>query len=87
MRSAVALRQQIESSLAARIPAALSVRFRHTPELIPTGIAEIDTLLSGGLPLGGLTEITGPPVPAEARSYPPFWPVPHARDRHARMWM
>lgn len=60
MRSAGALRQQIESSLATRIPAALSVRFHPAPELIPTGIAEIDTLLSGGLPLGSLAEITGP---------------------------
>jgi hypothetical protein len=60
MHSAAVLRQQIESSLAARIPAALSVRFQHTPELIPTGITEVDALLDGGLPLGGLAEITGP---------------------------
>jgi hypothetical protein len=59
MRSSTALRQQIESSLATRIPAALSVRFHPAPELIPTGIAEVDTLLSGGLPLGGLAEIIG----------------------------
>jgi hypothetical protein len=60
MRSAALLRQQIESSLAARIPSALSVRFHPTPELIPTGIAQIDELLEGGLPLGGLAEIAGP---------------------------
>lgn len=60
MRSTAAVRQQIESSLAARIPAALSVRFYRTPELIPTGIAEVDARLQGGLPLGGLAEITGP---------------------------
>ena len=60
MRSAAAIRHQIESSLAARIPAALSVRFHHNSELIPTGISELDALLQGGLPLGGLTEITGP---------------------------
>jgi hypothetical protein len=60
MLSAAIVRQQIESSLAARIPAALSVRLGHTPELIPTGITEVDALLEGGLPVGSLAEITGP---------------------------
>ncbi len=60
MHPAAALRQQIESSLANRIPAALSVRFHHSPELMPTGISEVDALLQGGLPLGCLAEITGP---------------------------
>jgi hypothetical protein len=43
-----------------RIPAALSVLPRGAPELLPTGIAEVDTMLGGGLPLGGVTEIIGP---------------------------
>ena len=60
MPSAVALREQIESMLAMRIPAALSVRPRSSPELLPTGVAEVDALLEGGLPLGGVTEIVGP---------------------------
>jgi recombination protein RecA len=60
MGAAAGLREKIELSLAARIPAALSPRFHHTPELLATGIAEVDALLEGGLPLGGLTEITGP---------------------------
>jgi recombination protein RecA len=60
MRSAAAIREKIELSLAARIPAALSPRLHQTPELLPTGIAEVDALLEGGLPLGSLTEITGP---------------------------
>jgi len=60
MRSAALLREKIESSLAARIPAALSPRFRQTTELMPTGIAEVDALLEGGLPLGSLAEVTGP---------------------------
>jgi len=60
MRSAAAIREKIESSLAARIPAALSPRLDQAPELLPTGIVEVDALLEGGLPLGGLTEITGP---------------------------
>jgi recombination protein RecA len=60
MSSAVVLKQQIELSLATRIPGALSIRFHHPAELISTGIAEVDTLLQGGLPLGSLAEITGP---------------------------
>jgi recombination protein RecA len=53
------LREKIESSLAARIPAALSPRLHQSPELLLTGVAEVDALLEGGLPLGSLTEITG----------------------------
>jgi recombination protein RecA len=60
MPSATALREQIESVLAMRIPAALSAHPRGTPELLPTGIAEVDALLEGGLPLGGVTEVIGP---------------------------
>lgn len=60
MGSAALLRQQIESSLATRIPGALSPRLHPTLELISTGIAEVDALLQGGLPLGSLAEITGP---------------------------
>lgn len=59
MRSA-ALREMIELSLASRMPAALSPRLHQAPELVPTGIAELDVLLEGGLPLGSLTEIIGP---------------------------
>jgi|SRR5450432_434175 len=60
MPSATAIRQEIESSLAGRIPGALSVRFHQTPELVATSIGELDVLLQGGLPLGSLSEITGP---------------------------
>src|SRR6202453_2806015 len=60
MRSAALLREKIESSLATRIPAALSPRLHQATELLPTGIAEVDALLEGGLLLGSLTEITGP---------------------------
>ncbi len=59
MLSAAALREQIESVLALRIPSALSVPPRSAPELLPTGIAEVDALLEGGLPLGGVTEVIG----------------------------
>jgi recombination protein RecA len=60
MPSAAAIREQIESVLAMRIPAALSVLPCSAPELLPTGIDEVDTMLGGGLPLGGVTEIIGP---------------------------
>ncbi len=60
MRLAALLREKIESSLATRIPAALSPRLHQATELLPTGIAEVDALLEGGLLLGSLTEITGP---------------------------
>ncbi len=55
-----ALRQQIESSLSQRIPAALSPRLRPTLDRIPTGIPSLDALLDGGLPLGVISELTGP---------------------------
>ncbi len=59
MPSAAILREQIESELARRIPAALFVPPRSALELLPTGIAEVDALLEGGLPLGGVTEVIG----------------------------
>lgn len=59
MSSAATLRIQIESSLAQRIPGALSPRIHHSPELFSTGIAVLDALLEGGIPRGGVTEISG----------------------------
>jgi recombination protein RecA len=59
MRSATELRRQIESALAGRIPAALSFRPPMAPELLSCGLAEVDAVLGGGLPLGAITELTG----------------------------
>src|ERR1035438_8212298 len=59
MMTAAALRKQIESALAERIPAALSFRHPISPELLPCGVSEVDVLLGGGLPLGAITEMTG----------------------------
>jgi recombination protein RecA len=59
MNTSAELRKQIESALAERIPAALSVRPAAVPELVSCGIAEVDTVLGGGLPLGGISELTG----------------------------
>ena len=55
-----ALRQEIESSLASRIPAALSPQAIQAPRLLPIGNEAVNTLLGGGLPIGGICEFTGP---------------------------
>lgn len=60
MPSAAALRLQIESALSSRIPAALTPAPRVIRPTAPTGIAALDERLSGGLPIGALTELTGP---------------------------
>lgn len=56
-----ALRLQVESALAQRVPGALTVRERPAPGVFPTGIAPLDALTGmGGLPRSALTEICGP---------------------------
>lgn len=56
-----ALRLQVESALAQRVPGALTVREKPAPEVFPTGIAALDVLTGmGGLPRSALTEICGP---------------------------
>lgn len=59
MRAAAELRKQVESALAERIPAALSVRPRVAPELLSCGLPEVDAVLGGGLPVGAISELTG----------------------------
>ncbi len=58
--TSAALRLQIEDSLAKRVPAAFSRKVCDAPELLPSGIAQVDELLGGGIPRGGFTEIIGP---------------------------
>ena len=53
------LKREIEAKLASRIPAALSPQAVQTPRLSSSGIPQIDALLGGGLPIGGITELTG----------------------------
>jgi hypothetical protein len=60
MPSASALRIQIEHSLERRFPAALSPAPRTLRETAATGISEVDRLLDGGLPVGAISELTGP---------------------------
>ena len=60
MPSASALRLQIEHALEHRFPAALTPVQRTIRETAATGIAAVDDLLQGGLPVGAISEITGP---------------------------
>lgn len=60
MSSAALLRSQIESVLASRVPAAFRPATGGTRPLQVTGIAPLDRLLGGGLPVGGVCELFGP---------------------------
>ncbi|HZP05015.1 MAG TPA: ATPase domain-containing protein [Terracidiphilus sp.] len=60
MPSAAALRLQIERSLESRFPAALTPAPRAIREVAATGIPEVDAQLEGGLPVGAISEVTGP---------------------------
>ncbi|MGA8163209.1 MAG: recombinase RecA [Acidobacteriaceae bacterium] len=60
MSSAHLLRLQIESALADRIPSALTPAPRVIRPTASTGIAALDAALSGGLPLGAISELAGP---------------------------
>jgi len=60
MASAAAIRLQIEAALAHRIPSALTPRPRIIRPVAPIGITALDELLQGGLPLGAISEMTGP---------------------------
>ena len=60
MPSSAAIRQQIESDFRDRYPAALTPAARTIREVAGTGIPRIDQLLDGGLPVGAISEITGP---------------------------
>jgi recombination protein RecA len=59
MRTAAELRREVESALAERIPAALSMRPAAVVELVSCGVAEVDAALGGGFPIGAITELTG----------------------------
>lgn len=60
MASASAIRLQIEAALAHRIPSALTPLPKVIRPVASTGVAAVDELLEGGLPLGAITEFTGP---------------------------
>jgi recombination protein RecA len=60
MPTAIALRIEIERALERRFPAALSPIPRTIHEVCQTGIEAVDQLLGGGLPVGAISEVTGP---------------------------
>lgn len=60
MPTAAHLRHQIEAALADRIPSALTPPPRVIRPTAPTGISALDQALNGGLPIGAITELTGP---------------------------
>ena len=60
MSSANAIRKQIEANLANRIPSALTPAPRMLRPVAEVGIAAVDDLLRGGLPIGAMTELVGP---------------------------
>jgi hypothetical protein len=47
MSSTTAIRLQIETKLANRVPAALTLKIKQAPEFFPTGISEVDAVLGG----------------------------------------
>lgn len=59
MPSPAALRACVESSLGERLSSTLLLREKAVPLMVPTGVAALDAL-TGGLPRGALSEITGP---------------------------
>jgi hypothetical protein len=59
MTASAAIRLQVEAALEKRVPAALTFKIKQAPELFSTGIVEVDVALSGGIPRGSITEISG----------------------------
>ena len=60
MSAAAQIRAEIEAALARRIPSALTPQQRAIRPIVATGIAAIDDLLGGALPVGAISEIVGP---------------------------
>jgi hypothetical protein len=60
MPSAATLRIEIERALDRRFPAALTPVPRTISETATTGVPEVDALLDSGLPVGAISEVTGP---------------------------
>jgi RecA/RadA recombinase len=59
MSSAAAIRLQVETTLAKRVPAVLTLKIKQAPELFSTGIDDVDTMLGGGIPRGSISEVAG----------------------------
>jgi recombination protein RecA len=60
MPSSSALRIQVESALAQKIPSALTPVAKTIRPVVSSGVAPLDDLLRGGFPVGAVSEIIGP---------------------------
>jgi len=56
---AATIRLQVEAALARKIPSALTPAQKIIRPVASTGVAEVDALLEGGLPVGAITEMVG----------------------------
>ena len=84
MTSSAAIRLQIETTLAKRVPAALTLKIKQGPELFATGIADVDAILSGGIPRGSIKEGSLYRGHAGGRDeLPEFWKSGKAGDHGA----
>ena len=59
MVSAFAIRTQVETTLARRVPSALTPQPRIVRPVVSTGVAAVDDAIGGGLPVGAVTELVG----------------------------
>lgn len=60
MASSSSIRLQIETSLAQKIPSALTPAPKMVRPVEGTGIETLDEILKGGLPIGAISELVGP---------------------------
>lgn len=60
MLSAATIRFQIETALIRKFPSALTPQPKMVRPVVETGIEPLDSLLQGGLPVGAVSELTGP---------------------------
>jgi len=60
MTSSSAIRIQIETALAQKIPSALTPAPKMVRPVAGTGIETLDEILEGGLPIGAISELVGP---------------------------
>ena len=59
MRAAFS-KAEIESEITSRFGSAFTLHEKRPAEVIPTGIAQVDSFVGGGLPRGAITEVFGP---------------------------
>jgi hypothetical protein len=86
MPTATALRIQIEHALERRFPAALTPVQRTIREVAATGIPEVDDLLDGGLPVGAISEVTGPESSGRTSVALSFM-AGRTREQHVCAWV